>query len=156
MYKERKGISKLVLFVFFIQFLGFLGFYFKNKDDDGSLIFFSIGIVLIGVVLAFTRLSLMLSKDEIRYRFSPFPLRFIKWNEIETLKIVKISALSDFFGWGIRYSKRFGKGYIIESDYALFITKKDGNKITISIQNKEKVNQFLNENNISCYKSQDE
>ncbi|CAA0236276.1 hypothetical protein [Tenacibaculum maritimum] len=147
-FKEQKGIPKFILIIFIIQFLVFLGFYFKNQEDK-SLIYFIIGIIVIGIILAFTKLTLEISKDKIQYRFSPFPTRTIKWSEIDTYSIIKLSALSDFLGWGVRYSKKYGKGYIIETDYALFLKTKKGKKITISIQNKELLEKYLTDNQLN-------
>jgi len=146
-YKEQKGIPKFILIVFIVQFLVFLGFYFKNKEDK-SLIYFIIGIIIIGIILAFSKLTLEISKDKIQYRFSPFPTRTINWSEIDTYSIIKLSALSDFLGWGVRYSKKYGKGYIINTDYALFFKTKKGKKIIISIQNKEFLEKYIANNQL--------
>jgi hypothetical protein len=56
--------------------------------------------------------------------------------------------LSDFLGWGVRYSKKYGKAYIINTDYALFLKTKKGKKITISIQNKELLEKYIANNQL--------
>lgn len=68
-YKEQNGIPKFILIVFIVQFLVFLGFYFKNKEYK-SLIYFIIGIIIIGIILAFTKLTLEISKDKIGFLHS--------------------------------------------------------------------------------------
>lgn len=83
----------------------------------------------------FVRLIIENNKDRSRYRLFPLINKSICWSEVKDIEVVKISAISDFLGWGIRFSKKFGWSYITNSEYGLFIRKNNGKKITLSIKN---------------------
>ena len=70
------------------------------------------------------------------------------WKDVKKIELVKLSALSDFLGWGIRYSKKYGWGYITNSEDGLFIDKPNGKKITISVKDKDALESFLTINEI--------
>jgi hypothetical protein len=46
---------------------------------------------------------------------------------------MKISALKNFGGWGIRVSRKYGKGYLSKGDNILFLILKDGKKISLTV-----------------------
>lgn len=73
----------------------------------------------------------------------PFINKKLLWTDIEKYEIVKISPLNDFLGWGIRRSPKYGWSYILDTNYAIAIVKKDGKKLTLSIDDKEKALTFL-------------
>jgi hypothetical protein len=91
-----------------------------------------------------------LYNKSLNYKLFPIHLRskVIEWNNINKLEVIKIDALSDFLGWGFRYSSKYGWGYIFDSNYALFITLNSGKKITMTIDNKDEIIKFFVENNI--------
>lgn len=72
----------------------------------------------------------------------------MSWEDVKKIELVKLSALSDFLGWGIRYSKKYGWGYITDSEYGLFIEKQNGKKVTISVKDKDTLESFLMENKL--------
>lgn len=146
-FNEKTGMPKFILVIFIVQFIVFLLYSFNNKEDK-SLIYFSIGILLIGIFLAFTKLVLKINKNSIIYKFTPFTSNKMSWEDVKKIELVKLSALSDFLGWGIRYSKKYGWGYITDSEYGLFIEKQNGKKVTISVKDKDTLESFLTENKL--------
>ncbi len=145
-FTEATGLPKFILAIFIIQFVVFL-IYSLNKPEDKSLIYFSVGILIIGIFLTLTRLKIEIDEKMVSYKFSPFSSRKINWSDIDTFEIISLSAIGDFLGWGIRYSKKYGWGYITESNSAIFITKKNGKKVTLSIKDKEGLSNYLRTNN---------
>ncbi|MHC5354954.1 hypothetical protein ACYSNX_12470 [Myroides sp. LJL115] len=146
-FNENTGMPKFILAIFIVQFIVFLLFSLNNKEDK-SLIYFATGILLIGIFLAFTKLVLKINKNSIVYKFTPFTSNKISWEDVKTIELVKLSALSDFLGWGIRYSRKYGWGYITNSEYGLFIEKHNGKKVTISVKDKDKLELFLTQNKL--------
>ena len=76
-------------------------------------------------------------------------MKMLEWSSAQTIEIIKIDALSDFLGWGLRYSKKYGWGYILGNDYAIFVTLKNNKKYTFTIKDKDLIIAFLEKNNIS-------
>ncbi|MFZ4860790.1 hypothetical protein ACL9RF_01250 [Sphingobacterium sp. Mn56C] len=141
-FSESSKLPKAVLVIFTLQFFFFILYYLENQEDK-SLLYFAVGIEVIGVMLVSLKLRLNINRDEIRYGYLPmFPNR-LSIDDIETMEFIKNDALGDFLGWGIRTSKKYGKGYITETDSALFIKKIDGTKVTISIANEQNLREYL-------------
>ncbi len=133
-----KGIS--VIFIF--QFIIFVIFSISKKDY--SFLYWAILLILpLGILLYFGYLNVKLDEEGIQYSMPPFVNKKINWNDIENYEIVNISPLNDFFGWGIRRSSKYGKSYILETNYAIAITKKDGKKLALSINDREKALSYL-------------
>lgn len=147
-FREITGIPRFIVVVFIVQFVLFLTYWFNNREDT-SLIYISGGILLLGIFLAFTRLKIEINRNAIEYKFLPFSKNKILWKDVSKVEIVNISAVTDFLGWGIRWSPKFGWGYITNSDHGIFITKNNGKKVTISIKDNTALAHFLEENNLS-------
>ncbi|PWB20761.1 hypothetical protein [Flavobacterium sp. HTF] len=151
MKTEIKEMSKLPDFVFIlfgIQFIIFLFLFTEEKKADLGLLYILLPITLI---LVFLRMTVILDAKAFRYKLFPFQItyRTIEWDQIEKIQISKIDALSDFLGWGLRYSKKYGWSYIFNSNNVISLIFKNGKKVTMTIKNKEEVVQFLNDNKIS-------
>lgn len=46
-------------------------------------------------------------------------------------------------GWGIRYSKKYGLGFILDSEKAIYIELTSGKKIILSIKNESDFSSYL-------------
>lgn len=133
-----KGLS--IIFIF--QFIIFVLFSISKKDY--SFIYWAILLILpIAILLYFGYLNVRLNNEGLEYSMPPFVNKKIKWDEIEKYEIVSISPLNDFLGWGIRHSPKYGWSYILETNFAIAITKKDGKKLALSINDKEKALSYL-------------
>ena len=91
----------------------------------------------------FAKFNLEINESGINYSLFPFVKKRIEWNEINAYEINKISALGDFLGWGIRFSKKYGLSYIFNSDYGLTIVKQNGKKMTFSIKNQTEMGEWM-------------
>jgi hypothetical protein len=67
---------------------------------------------------------------------------------IEEISVINLNAINDFWGWGLRYSSKYGWGYILNGESGLFIKLKSGKKITFTITNKDELIKYFEENNI--------
>ncbi len=145
--------SKLPTFIFILYAvqLVIVSFYLLQKEPSLSSWYKIAPIIILGIVLMLFRLKVEFTSTGLKYSFFPFILlpKTIQWSDINTIQIKKADALSNFFGWGVRYSKDYGWGYITNCEYAIYVTKKDKKRLVISIKNKEEVVDFLAKNNIS-------
>ena len=141
-FRENSGFPNFITILFIIQFVFFLFYWHKNQDDK-YLLYFSIAIFLIGVFLAFAKMTLTMNDEWLTYSFSLFPVVKIRWKEVEHAEVLSISPIEDFAGWGIRYSAKYGWGYITNLDNGLFIRKTNGKKVVLSIKNRKAVVDFL-------------
>lgn len=133
---------KALSIIFIFQFIVIAIIAVSQKDF--SFIYWAVFLILpLGILLFFGYLKVRLDDEGIQYSMPPFVKRKLKWSEIEKYEIVKISPLGDFLGWGIRYSSEFGWSYILDTDYAIAIQKKNGKKIALSIDDKEKALSYL-------------
>lgn len=151
MKNEIKEVSKIPNFLtilFIIQLIVFLFIYIKSESKDLSIFYIILPVTLI---LALSKMTIIL--DDKKFKYKLFPLHFffkeINWNDVKELKISKVDALSDFLGWGLRYSTKYGWGYIFNSNDAIILTLKNDKKIVFTIKDKTEIIAFLTNNNIT-------
>lgn len=150
MKTEIKEISKMpafLLIMFFIQLIVFFYYFIKIKSQDLEIFYILIPVTLL---LVFVKMTIVLNSRSFKYKLFPIHFKFkeIEWNEISHVQISKINALSDFFGWGLRYSRKYGWGYIFNSNDAILLTLKNDKKITITVKDRTEIIKFLTENKI--------
>jgi hypothetical protein len=145
--KETFKFPKILAILFVVQFAFFI-IYFLNNEEDRTLLLFSIVIFVIGVILAFAKFHLYIGNNGISYSLFPFTSKVIQWKDVKNCEINKISALDDFSGWGIRYSKKYGWGYIFDSSYALSVFNTNGRRITFSIKDKKAIEKIVKKNKL--------
>ncbi|WP_372745720.1 hypothetical protein [Lutibacter sp.] len=112
----------------------------------GSLI----GIIIVLIVaLLFVFLKLKTRVDEIgiHYKFYPFQFNFktIPWKNIAKCYIRKYEAISEYGGWGIKYSffTKRGKCYTTKGNIGLQLELKNGKKILFGTQLKDTLQKTL-------------
>ena len=143
-YNETARLPRFILVLLIMQFI--IVNTAKNFNDyyDISLI-----VLIVGAVLFSVKLKLKISSDGVKYSLIPFLNRKINAQEIQSIKLINVSAIEDFMGWGIRYSNKFGWGYIMHSGDAVVIKKKNGKKVTFSVKNPLELEKVLKSINIS-------
>ena len=96
-------------------------------------IMFSVLLLLLSL-----KLKVQINSHGIQYQMLPFhrKARYISWQEITACQILKINALKEFGGWGIRRG-RLGKAYNPEGSIILHIETHTGTPINVSIRNHE-------------------
>lgn len=139
--------SSSLLILVFIQLIVVVAYLYNKKEDD--IVLYSISFLLVLFALI-TTLRLEIDNNHFKYQLFPFHIKkkVIDLNLIEEIKIINVDALGDFLGWGIRYSSKYGKAYILNSEYGLFLKLKNGKKITFSLSNKDDLINFLETHNI--------
>jgi len=88
-------------------------------------------LVISGLVLVLlNRIKLTWAFTETGFYFTYFPFvirkRHIKFDDILHVSIERINPMRDFGGWGLRFSKTWGKAYTTSGNHVLRITLKSG------------------------------
>jgi len=106
-----------------------------------TLVLALISVLMIGLLYMFSSLRLKTYIDQhiIKYDYGILGKREIQWSEVERADVVNYG----FVGYGKRISLKHGWVYNVDGKYGLFLTLKDGKKITIGTQNKEELEDFL-------------
>ncbi|MDI1232686.1 MAG: hypothetical protein PSX81_00235 [bacterium] len=123
----------------------------SNPTSDTELVViflfvFAFFLFLIAL-FAFARLSTILDKSGIQFRFFPFHIRYkqYRWEEIVRYEIISFEPLKDYGGWGIRYGK-MGKAYTVSGNKGLQVYLKSGRRFLLGTQKAEALQLFLSEN----------
>jgi len=110
-------------------------------------------LILLGIIdflFIMGRLDTKIDSSGICVRF--FPLGFVytcyTWHTIETASVRNYDPISEYGGWGIRYSFKRGKALTTSGNMGIQIVLKNGKKILIGTQRPDEVkielNSFIN------------
>jgi hypothetical protein len=100
-------------------------------------------LVALNLILP-SNLTTQIRNDGIYVRFPPFQPAFTKffWADIAQVYVRNYDAMMEYFGWGYRISPN-GIGYIVRGNTGIQIILKSGNKILITTQKPDEVNEVL-------------
>lgn len=102
--------------------------------SDNSLVIAFVITVLIGLLLGTQKLKTTITPDEIIYSFGIFSSRsVIKIGDVQAVSIIKYDALTEFWGWGVRYNSTTDC-YTVSGDTGLEIVFFNGKKKLIGTQ----------------------
>jgi hypothetical protein len=149
-FRERQNIGSFMRwFIFadsvfvFAFFLFMLKFVVKEPDSMPGFALAIMFIMPIVVALLFflARLETEVRFDGLYFRFFPLNIKYqkIEFADISQCELREFSPIRDYGGWGIRYSLRHGKAYIIAGKKGLSLTLKNGKKILISSKRPEEL-----------------
>lgn len=119
-----------------------------NHPASNTVMLASAGLVLLLTLLfANTKLITRIEKDGIYVKFYPFhrKYKYYRWEKIVNSYIRTYSPLSEYGGWGIRYSMG-GKGmaYNVSGNQGLQLELEDGKKVLIGTANPTELEAVLN------------
>ncbi|MCS3553158.1 MULTISPECIES: hypothetical protein [unclassified Sphingobacterium] len=140
-FKEKHKLPKFILIIYMIQYVVLTLYYLKM---DVMPVYYHFPAIIIGVLLFICRCKLILNDNGILTNsfFYLFKRKYDLKNT-DSCKFDSISALGDFGGWGIRYSKKYGWSYIFSSDDIVTFCFENKKKVTFSIQNIAKLKTAL-------------
>jgi hypothetical protein len=117
------------------------------KQGSGS--FENVALLIFIEALVFTflftsRLETKLDEHGISYRLFPFQLktRFIAWDEINCAQVRKYDPLGEYWGWGIKGTRK-NRAINIAGDIGLQLELKNGRKLLIGTLQKEKMERVV-------------
>ncbi len=117
-----------------------------NSDFfDIEYIFIFLVWILVLLLLATTHLKWTISKDRFEYSFFPFiRKKTIDSHSIREIKIIKINPILDFGGWGLRFSRKYGRAYTTSGRYVLHIEFEVNKKLNLTVTEPEIATQEIN------------
>ncbi len=147
-FQEKSGFPKFILIILVFQSIVTTLILLKDKESPWVVLYVTVPLILL---FAFSFLRLRINQNYFEYSFFPFTFKTTKipWNEIQEIQFVNTDPISDFGGWGVRFSKKYGKAFITGNNEIIFLQLKNGKKRSFTIINKEKILYFFNENEIS-------
>ncbi|MEM7299192.1 MAG: hypothetical protein AAF391_13120 [Bacteroidota bacterium] len=150
-FQEASRMPAFILVLFVLNFIIFGAIYWYKANP--VILWVGVSVLLIGIFLISIKLSLNVHANGISYQLFPFHMkeREIGWEQLDEAKLVRISALRDFGGWGLRYSGSHGWGYIMNGVWGLKISTKDGTKFVLSVKEQQQLRDFLKDENLEQY-----
>ena len=146
--KEMSKLPSFILVLFGIQLIVFFCIAIKAKKLDLEILYV---LLPVAIILVFFKMTVIIDAKFFKYKLFPFHFIYkeIEWKDVEFVRIAKIDAFSDFLGWGLRYSKKYGWAYIFNSSDVILLTLNNGKKLAITIKDKVGIMEFLNDNKIA-------
>ena len=119
----------------------------KNGENPSSFLMLPLGFtVLIFIWFVLLRLKTTINAEGIIVQFAgiPFCKRVIGWNDIKSISLITYSPLSDYGGWGVRYSMS-GNGwcYNVSGDWGIKIIYENGKPFLIGTQQAEEAKKMI-------------
>ncbi|PWW20127.1 MULTISPECIES: hypothetical protein [unclassified Chryseobacterium] len=145
MKKQYLKFPVLLQYLSVIQFIVVLLICLKGNQPLNTIYFISILSLFVISILLFSKLTIIITDDNMKYSFFPFLPFFktIKKNEIKKAYIGNANDFYSMIGWGIRYSKKYGVGYILDSEKVIYIELITGKKVILSIKNENDFSSYL-------------
>ena len=91
-------------------------FIFLSKKQIVFISFIPLVAALaIFILFKIMKLTVSIDANKVEFRFKPFHLnnQVISKEDIATAEVIKYEPISDYGGWGIRYSFKKGKAFIM-------------------------------------------
>ena len=101
-------------------------------------------VALVAIFFLFIKLKTRVDEIGIHYQFYPFHFscKLISWNSISKCYIRNYNAISEYSGWGLKFSKKV-KSFTTKGNIGLQIELKTGHKVLIGTQKKEEIQRTL-------------
>ncbi|MEA2097337.1 MAG: DUF6141 family protein [Candidatus Cloacimonadota bacterium] len=99
----------------------------------------------IGIPLLFysVKLTVEVRNDGIHIRFFPLYSRIILFNNVNSYEVTKYRPLSDYGGWGIRWSSEKGWAYNVSGNLGVELELSNGKRLLIGSQDPKKLVQMI-------------
>jgi hypothetical protein len=81
--------------------------------------------------------------DRVRVSLAPFGKAVVRRADILAADPVSFDALSDFGGWGIKRSKKYGRVFVLAGDSGVLLTLADGSMLLIGSARTAELAQIL-------------
>ena len=126
------------------------------KTPENNFIYFMIGffffLLAIYLLVFESKAQVRIDTQGIHYKYWPivWNWRLISWREIENLDIKNVNPINDFGGWGYRFGRK-GSGIILNSDKALYITRKTGKPFVITTSKPEAMRAEIEHRNAEIF-----
>ncbi|HEY8959123.1 hypothetical protein [Chitinophaga sp.] len=145
-FKEQSSVFRPIFLLTFIPVLAILiallikGIKHNDLSDIIPASLFILINLLVILILGMSKLTLLITETGISFSYRPYVVKntTYNWEQIASVQLLQIDLLKEFKGWGKKYSKQYGWGYLTKGDYIIHLILKNGNKVTLSILNPQK------------------
>ncbi len=136
-----------VLFAYALVSQVFFETSFGDKPmTNGGIIITFIMVVLITLLFALMRLHIEIREDGIYYAFFPFyfSMHHKPWSDINKVYVRQYNALTEFGGWGVRYSVAGrGRALNVRGNMGIQMELVNGRRFLLGIQKADEAQQAL-------------
>lgn len=139
-----RDFIKVLMGIVFIALIVSLILQKGKMTDYNRLLIVILPLLLVASFILGSRLITQIKTDGIYVRFPPWQSKFsiYNWTDVAQVYVRDYQAMKEFLGWGIRYAP--GKmGYIVAGNTCIEIVFKNGNKVLITTQKPDEVNEVL-------------
>lgn len=124
-----------------------LGLLLATSKPENIYSFLPPVLILMGVMFLLFSIKLHweLSDTHFSFTYKPFVWKpkNIPMYEITHIELCKINPLRDFGGWGLRYSKKYGKAYTTEGNWVLRLHLKSNKMLNFTATKSTELEQLL-------------
>lgn len=99
----------------------------NNPMSDTGIILFAFTMLVILFIFSQVKLTTQIDESGIRMKFIPFTKKQLRWEDIESVQVVKYG----YVGWGIRFGSNYGTIYNTQGTEGLAVKTKKGEKFVI-------------------------
>jgi hypothetical protein len=137
----------LIITVFLLTLTGIIPS--KNEENTahlGLITTFGIGSTFVFFIwFILLKLNTTISESGITAHFFgiPFFKKHIDWNDIQNIAVIEYSPISEYGGWGVRWSFN-GWCYNVSGKIGIKIIQKNGKPFLIGTQQKEEAQSVIN------------
>lgn len=146
MYEEKQKLKWAQPIFWGITLMTLLPILVFYEKQDGWIVWLVVGGTLLftGGLLFSMKQTVRIDEGGIHFKQTPLLNKFktMPWTTIQNWELRKINALTDFGGWGIRYTGS-KTGYIMEGDYGLELGTGAKKKTVLSIKNRGEVERLM-------------
>ena len=145
MKTEKLKLPLLLRLLAVIQFIVVLLISIKSNYPKNDIYIMSVISIIVLLILIFSNLTIKISDNSLQYSSIPFSPTYMTINksDVNIAYIGSSSNYSNIIGYGLRFSKKYGKGYMFDSNNALYIELKSGKKIVLTIIDPSNYSEFI-------------
>jgi heme/copper-type cytochrome/quinol oxidase subunit 4 len=120
----------------------------KNNQKEPLFFILTISFLILAFIwFLYLKLETTITEKGIltTFRGIPFAKKNIEWNEIQSISVIKYSPLTDYGGWGVRYSVS-GNGwcYNVSGNYGIKLIRANGKPFLIGTQQQDEAEKIIN------------
>ncbi len=135
-YSEKTNLIKRWLYLVMapVIFITYILLTTTNISDDSYFIYF---LFLVLLLFFFSKLKFYITGDgHFKYKFPPYKFWYTEIKREDILHIEIEPNFKEFWGFGIRFSKKYSISYALDTKFLLIITTKNNKKQALSVNNK--------------------
>lgn len=128
----------------------------QSVDSELWIVVAGDAVILLVITLSmwFTRMKVWIDDDGVRIRMVPFHLRkgrVIRWSDVQSITLRKVSPFGEFGGWGIRWNLGKTMGYVWNGKQGIELLFTNGKRVVITLTDMEGARAAIANRNIEVH-----